>query len=63
MRNGDKKSRLGINPEPVNCPDCGNPMPKIRRPRTIKQALWGGGTCPKCGCEMDKWGKKTGSSQ
>ena len=31
--------------------------PKVRRPESLKQALWGGGTCMKCGCEMDKWGR------
>jgi hypothetical protein len=24
------KNRWGINPEPVNCPACGSPMPKVR---------------------------------
>ena len=54
MKNNDQKGRWGINLERENCPDCGEPMPRIRRPRSIKQALWGGGTCPQCGCEMDK---------
>jgi hypothetical protein len=51
------KNRWGINAEPVSCPGCGSPMPKVRRPESLKQALWGGGTCGKCGCEMDKWGR------
>jgi hypothetical protein len=50
------KNRWGVNVEPVNCPACGSPMPKVRRPESLKQALWGGGICLKCGCEMDKWG-------
>ena len=51
------RNRWGINLEPVNCAACGSPMPKVRRPQSLKQALWGGGTCGKCGCEMDKWGR------
>jgi len=51
------KNRWGINLAPVNCPACGSPMPKVRRPGSLKQGLWGGGTCAKCGCEMDKWGR------
>jgi hypothetical protein len=51
------KNRWGINLEPVNCPACGSPMPKVRRPESVKQALWGGETCGKCRCEMDKWGR------
>ena len=51
------KNRWGINLESVNCPACGSPMPRIRQPKSLRQALWGGGTCPKCGCEMDKWGR------
>ena len=52
------KNRWGINVEPVNCPACGSPMPKVRRPESLKQALWGGGICRKCGCELDKWGRQ-----
>jgi hypothetical protein len=51
------KNRWGINVQPVSCPACGSPMPKVRRPESLKQALWGGGICGKCGCEMDKWGR------
>jgi|SRR5579864_863988 len=51
------KNRWGINLEPVNCPACGSLMPKLRRPESLRQTLWGGGTCGKCGCEMDKWGR------
>jgi hypothetical protein len=51
------KNRWGINPEPVNCPECGSPIPQVRQPKSLRQALWGGWTCAKCGCEMDKWGR------
>jgi len=52
------KNRWGINLDRVNCPDCGALMPQVRQPKSLGQALWGGGTCEKCGCEMDKWGRK-----
>jgi hypothetical protein len=51
------KNRWGINAKPVNCPACGFPIPRVRQPKSLRQALWGGGTCEKCGCEMDKWGR------
>jgi hypothetical protein len=40
------------------CPDCGDPLPKTRKPANRKQMLWGGWTCPKCGCEVDRKGRK-----
>lgn len=52
------KNGWGINLEPVNCPSCGSPMPKMRQPKSLRERLWGGGTCAKCGCEMDKWGRR-----
>ena len=51
------KNGWGINLEPVNCPACGSPMPQVRQPKSLRQAFWGGGTCGKCGREMDKWGR------
>jgi hypothetical protein len=52
------KNQWGINLEPVNCPACGSPMPQVRQPKSLRERLWGGGTCGKCGCEMDKWGRR-----
>lgn len=49
--------RVGINLEAVDCPQCGERMPFIRIPDSMFQLLWGGWTCPSCGCKMDKWGK------
>lgn len=46
----------GINFERVKCPRCGELAPARRRPTSFRQALWGGWTCRKCSCEMDKWG-------
>jgi DNA-directed RNA polymerase subunit RPC12/RpoP len=52
-----RKNRWGINLEPVNCPSCGSPMPRVRQPKSQTQALWGGWNCAKCGREIDKWGR------
>ena len=51
------KNRWGMNLESVNCPACGSPAPQVRQPKSLRQALWGGWTCAKCSCEMDKWGR------
>jgi hypothetical protein len=51
------KNGWGINLKPVNCPACGSPMPQGRQPKSLRQRLWGGWDCEKCGCEMDKWGR------
>jgi ssDNA-binding Zn-finger/Zn-ribbon topoisomerase 1 len=56
------KNRWGINLQPVSCPKCGNTtFSTFRRPTSIRQALWGGKTCPVCGTEMDKWGRQIDS--
>ncbi|MDF1700402.1 MAG: hypothetical protein P1V36_04515 [Planctomycetota bacterium] len=47
----------GINFERVHCPSCGESMPPIRLPKGWHELMWGGWTCPACGCRMDKWGK------
>ncbi len=40
------------------CPECGEPLPKFRKPANRRQALWGRWTCPNCGCEVDRRGRK-----
>ena len=40
------------------CPDCGELFPRFRKPANRRQMLWGGGTCAKCGCEVDSRGRK-----
>jgi hypothetical protein len=52
------KNRWGINLGPVVCANCKSPIPFLRNPQTVKQALWGGGTCASCHYELDKWGRK-----
>lgn len=46
-----------INLGGVDCPSCGEAMPKFRVPSSLHQLMWGGWTCAHCGAEMDKWGK------
>jgi hypothetical protein len=40
------------------CPECGAPIPKVRKPANRRQMLWGGWTCDECGCEMDRRGRR-----
>jgi hypothetical protein len=53
-----RKGKWGINLKPVNCPCCGDPMPRYRWPANKRQAMWGGWNCRRCGCEMDKYGRE-----
>lgn len=36
------------------CPECNQEAEKIRLPRSLKQALRGGWTCPHCGIESSR---------
>ena len=40
------------------CPNCGEQLPRFRKPASGGQALKGGWTCPKCGCDVDRRGRK-----
>jgi hypothetical protein len=42
------------------CPACATALPKFRRPQSGRQALRGGWTCPKCGIQIDRKGRKIG---
>jgi hypothetical protein len=42
----------------INCPRCHAPIPRKRKPKSRREALWGGATCDTCGCEIDKWGNQ-----
>jgi len=44
--------------KPKACPECGTPAPTVRKPANRRQLLWGGWTCPKCGRELDRRGRK-----
>ena len=52
------KSKMGININPSQCPRCQTAMPSVRATKSLNQALWGGWSCPNCGCELDKWGRE-----
>jgi hypothetical protein len=52
------KNRWGINTDQVFCPRCNTPLPRIRKPQTLQEALWGGGSCSACGANIDKWGRE-----
>jgi len=50
------KTRWGINfGWSGECPACHNHRPMFRIPRNFRQFLWGGGTCQRCGLEVNKW--------
>ncbi|WP_193332503.1 hypothetical protein [Pseudoalteromonas ulvae] len=53
-----ERSQMEINLNKVFCPKCDEKMPALRIPKNIQQLMWGGWTCPKCDCKMDKFGKK-----
>lgn len=52
------KNRWGINLDPVSCPRCKTALPRLYEPRSLRQAAWGGWTCPNCGAGVDKWGRE-----
>ena len=52
------RTRWGFNLARVSCPSCSEPQQGIRKATSLRQKLWGGYTCPKCACEMDKWGRR-----
>ena len=39
------------------CPVCGQALPQIRVPHTLRQALWGGWICANCGTKLDRLGR------
>lgn len=42
------------------CPDCGELLPTVGAPKSGQEPMGGGQTCPKCGCQVDRKGKKIG---
>jgi hypothetical protein len=48
------KNGWGINLNSVSCPRCNAVLPQVRKPRSRKQAMWGGWTCLNCGAEL-RW--------
>jgi len=48
--------RLAMSPPERHCPNCCERFPDFSRPANLKQMLWGGYTCARCGCEADRHG-------
>jgi hypothetical protein len=46
----------------TNCPRCGTHLAAMRKPASTEQMLWGGWTCPNCGCKVDKYGREIAPS-
>jgi len=57
------KNSWGINVRPISCPRCNTPLSTVRQPQNIRQTLWGGWTCIKCGAEVDKCGREVVSQK
>lgn len=53
---GSALGEIGINLAKVHCPRCRKAMPPLRVPAGLHEILWGGWTCPRCDCRMNKWG-------
>lgn len=54
----NKENKWGINLDKVLCPECGAKQPALRMPKNLEQLMYGGWTCEKCSCKMDKHGNK-----
>jgi len=48
----EKEGRWGIGSLTTSCPRCRTPMSALRRPTSIAEGMWGGWTCPTCGCKV-----------
>jgi hypothetical protein len=46
----------GIGVFGASCPRCAAPLPTVRKATSMREALWGGWTCEKCGCKIDRQG-------
>lgn len=46
-----------VGASPKECPRCHHPLPFFRMPTSVRQALWGGYTCQKCGQDIDRAGR------
>jgi hypothetical protein len=49
---------FGMLPPARSYPRCGAQLPRIRKPTSTVQLLWGGWTCRAFGCEIDRSGKQ-----
>jgi hypothetical protein len=63
QKQSNTKGRWGIGSfGGTSCQRCGEKLPMIRKPTSSEETLWGGWTCPKCGCKVDKYGKERAPS-
>ena len=58
IKKGSKHSDFGINLKRNYCSNCNEKQPIVRTPANLKEALFGGSTCKKCGTKMDKYGEE-----
>ena len=53
-----QKQTRGIGLFGAVCPRCAEPLPSVRKATSFSETLWGGWTCPRCGCKVDRYGKE-----
>jgi len=58
VKGTEDKTKWGVNIHKTDCPKCGQPLPRIRKPTDLQEFLWGGSTCKNCGAKVDKWGRE-----
>jgi hypothetical protein len=46
----------------TQCPRCATRLPMFRKPGSPEEIMWGGWTCPNCGCKVDKYGNERAAS-
>lgn len=51
-----RRHLIGFHFGTIHCPKCSETVPRTRKPRSVRQELYGGWTCINCGAEMDKLG-------
>ena len=54
----EKERPVGHRAADHDLPACRTPMPALRKPTSIAEGMWGGWTCPTCGCKVDKYGQE-----
>lgn len=43
----------------TRCPNCSEPLPRIRLPSSARQAVFGGWVCKACGTEVSRSGTRS----
>jgi hypothetical protein len=52
------RNRWGVNFGKLLCPRCLRRIPRPQGPPSLRQILFGGGTCSECHTVVDKWGRE-----